>query len=460
MSADILRYERNAFQRRVHDGLALNKRITAIFASWRSGKTDYLSLEHVIRRQLYGNPDVLHCIAANTYSQLLDSTLRALFAWIHRLEIHSVPEELPRHAHPFSLKLWNDDQNKWVEFLCRSMENFDIIAGATLGSIWLDEVWGTERWTLDLAKSRLSDKRSRYLNLVLSSTKDEPDHWMYTDIVEPYSRNELLEDGIRAHDLITIIEGKTEDNKRNLADGYIALQRATLEPRLYQRYIDNQWVTTATGRAYPYYSPGHVTNVAFSDRFPVIVVCDFNIDPCIWGIGQDRKGFCHAHDEVALRNTDLRKMCAETQLRLIKLFRDTGLDDAEATRRAKSHRTIFYGDYTSAHRRDVSATESSWSIIKTQFRDWNCEYRLRANPRIVDRVNAFNSRMQSTSGVVYFTISPKCVELKKDLEIVSMDDLRKNKSECGDRTHASDGWGYREWYEHPLEQRHGTLSEA
>lgn len=457
MSLEDIRYKRNSFQRRVHDGLAKNKRITAIFAGWRTGKTDYVSLEHVIRRQVYGNPDVLHLIAANTYSQLLDSTLRTLYKWLKRLDIPCMPAELPKVARPFSLYIWNGE--KWVEFLCRSMENFDIIAGTTLGSGWLDEVWGTESWTYNLANSRLSDKESKYLQLVLTTTKDEPDHWMYTDIVEPYSRNEILDDGLRAHDLIEIIEGKTEENRSNLVDGYVALQRATLEKRLYERFIENQWITTQTGRAYPYFAPDNIRDVAFTPNFPLLVVCDFNIDPCIWGIGQNRKGFTHALDEISLRNTDLRKMCAETQLRIINLWKGFGLDDGEATRKAKGHRTIFYGDYTSAHRRDVSATESSWSIIKDQFRGWNCEYRLRSNPRIVDRVNAFNSRLQSAAGVSYFSLSSKCLELKKDLEIVSMDDLRKNKNECGDRTHASDGWGYEEWYEHPLEKRVGILSE-
>lgn len=455
---ETIRYKRNHFQTKLVKALRTEKLIIGCFASWRTGKTDCLGLEHVIRRQLYDNADCLHLIAANTYTQLLDSTLRGLFEKLQLLGIPSVPEKLPRSGRPFSLQIWNGE--KWVEFLCRSMDNFDIVSGVTLGSVWLDEVWATEKWTLDLAKSRLSDRKSKHLQLVISSTKDEPDHWMYTDIVEPYEQNRDL-DGRSARDLIEIVEGTTYDNKQNLSDGYIELQRSTLEPRLIERFIENKWVSTVTGRAYPYLDGDiHIRPFTFNSSLPVILCLDFNVDPGVWEMGQDKYPIEQENgkftegtiffDEIWQRATDIWKMCAEAKIRLTKLCGDE--------ERARKHKIIFYGDYQHGTGRGQNATASSWEIVQTQFRDWNAEYRRRSNPRIVDRVNATNSRMRSSDGRVRLAYSINCIQLKKDHEIVTYEDLR-NYANQGDRTHACSAIDYMVNYEYPVLPRGGRLTE-
>lgn len=447
MPVETIRYRRNPFQRRVKLALETEKPIVAVFAGWRSGKTDYLGIEHAIRRQTYGNPDVRHLIAANTYSQLLDSTLYPLFGWLDRLAIPHVPDVLPKVGHPFSILIWNGA--KWVEFLCRSMDSFDTIAGVTLGSVWLDEVWDTEKWTYDLAKSRLSDARSRHRQLVLSTTKDEPSHWMYSDIVKLLETNEPLPSGKRPSDVIEIVEGCTLDNAGNLVDGYVDEQRATLDERTYRRFILNEWVSTLSGLAYPYYSvTAHRKSLPLDASLPLCVSADFNISPCIWELFQDSPEHTHFFDEICQRQTDIWKMSAELQRRLIVV---AGGDELAARQR----HTIFYGDFTSSARRDVSATADSWGIIRAEFEGWNVEFRLAPNPRIIDRTNAVNSRMRSVSGISRFTHDPACVELGKDFETVTVDDLRDGKGKAGDRTHASDAAGYPIFYEHRVNRAIG-----
>jgi hypothetical protein len=437
---ETVRYKRNSFQKRVKRALETEKRIVACFAAWRTGKTDYVSIEHIIRRQLFDNPDVLHLIAANTYSQLIDSTLRSLFAKLDWLGIPHVPETLPRQGNPTTLRLFNGD--KWVEFLCRSMDSFDTVAGVTLGSVWLDEVWATEKWTFDLALSRLSDKRSKHLQMVLTTTKDEPTHWMYTDIVETLAKNEQRDDGLRASDYIEVVEGKTSENTVNLIDGYISQQLTTLEPRLAKRFIENEWVSTLDGLCYPYYDSAiHQVERGVDLNRPIILCLDFNTNPCIWELGQDSKAYSYFFDEIVLKNTDIFKVCGEAKRRLIALWGDE--------RKAKSGKLIFYGDHQHGTARGLSAVTSSWELVRTEFNGWNCEFRHKSNPRIADRLNATNSRHRNATGRVSFGHSANCMELKKDYEGVNLE-MMMNVSKQGDRTHASSAVDYFMNYEYPV----------
>ena len=429
-------YTLNAFQRKVRKALETEKRIIACFAGWRTGKTDSVSILHVIERQLYGNGDSLHLIAANTYSQLIDSTLRSLFAKLDLLGIPHVPEVLPRAGSPPTLRIFNGE--RWVEFLCRSMENFDTVAGVTLGSVWLDEVWATEKWTFDLALSRLSDKKSKHLQMVLTTTKDEPTHWMYTDIVEALRKNEER-DGQRASDFIEVVEGSTADNRINLVDGYINQQLATLEPRLAKRFIENEWVSTLDGLCYPYYNPDvHECNRPFDRSLPVILCLDFNTNPGIWLLAQDNGQWTHVFDEIVLRNTDVFKMCAEAKRRLAALPIDIS-----------RHALHFYGDHQHGTARGLSAVSSSWDLVRRDFDGFNVQFRHKSNPRIADRLNATNSRMRNAVGSVYLSHSPNCHELRKDYEGVNMD-MMLNVSKQGDRTHASSALDYFINYEYPV----------
>lgn len=434
------KYEANPFQDRVFHALRTEKRIIACFAGWRTGKTDYTAFDHVINRQVGQNPDVLHAILANTYSQLRDSTLRTLFAKLDQFGIPHIPDKLPRSNGPTSLYILNRARNKWVEFLCRSMDNVDILSGVTLGSAWGDEMWGTDSWSLDLIDSRLSDKNSKHLQFLITSTKDEPDHWLYTNIVQPWENNAELKNGSRARDIIEIVEGTTYDNEKNLVDGYISSKQATLEPRLFQRFIENKWVSAAEGRAYPYFDlDTHLKRLDLEPDFPLIACLDFDVNPCVWVLGQSLARGSYFDREIVQRDTDVWKVCGELKRELVKI---SGSEDG-----ARERRVVFYGDYQHGTGRSLSATAGAWSIVEGEFRGWNAEFRRKSNPRIIDRVNATNARMRSADGSVKLWLSPDCRELRKDYELVTWDDLRNHAG--SDRTHAASAVDYFHNYEFP-----------
>lgn len=389
---EVVQYWRNDFQARVIEALEKEKLVNAFFAGWRTGKTDEIAIDHVIRRQVYDNGDVLHLIAANTYSQLIDSTLRTVFYHLDRLGIPHIPAKLPRHASPFSLFVWNGD--KWVEFLCRSMDNFDIVAGVTLGSAWLDEVWNTESWTYELTLSRLSDKNSRHRQVVLTTTTDEPSHWMYTDVVAKENPKTM-----------EIVYGTTYDNAENLSEGYIDGLLSLLDKRLVDRYIFAKWVSLSSGKIlYNFSRILHLRQLHYDRNIPVMFSCDFNVNPMCWSIWQ-RHG---------------------NELWCIDAITVTGRADTETTAREMLRRYgdnkhfICFGDAT-GQSGNTKSRFTDYEIIKTVFTGRNIDFHIPAgNPSVRDSANATNARLLNARGEVnmYFD-KERAKEVYLSVETVS-----------------------------------------
>jgi hypothetical protein len=223
-----------------------------------------------------------------------------------------------------------------------------------------------------------------------------------------------------------------------IPDAEVEAARRDLDERTFkQEYLAD--FVDYLGRAYVYHDAQvHRVVKPFDPALPVAVALDFNISPCLWEMAQIDGDRVHFFDEIKQSETDIWRMCAELKRRLAQ----RGV--------AAGGRVEFYGDYTSASRRDVSATAASWDIVRGEFTGNNADFRLRKNPNIVDRVNAVNSRLRSADGTVRLTYDPKCVELGKDFELVDMEMLTTKKGQAGDRTHASDAAGYLVHFEWPI----------
>ena len=213
--------------------------------------------------------------------------------------------------------------------------------------------------------------------------------------------------------------------------------RLRLDERTFLQEYHGDFVSYE-GRAYIYYSSdSHRKPQSFVDTIPISICCDFNLDPCIWLFCQDKKGFISVQEELKQRQTDVWKMCNSAKERLVSRIGDN----------ARRHPVIFYGDFEHGKTRSVSATNTSWQIIRDEFSGWNVEFRLKTHPRIIDRVNSVNSKLRNARGEVQFGLDPSCVETHKDLEMVDMGMLQSiaEKNKAKDRTHATDALGY--WIE-------------
>lgn len=220
-------------------------------------------------------------------------------------------------------------------------------------------------------------------------------------------------------------------------------KRQTMDERTFRQELEGSF-ESYEGVAYTYHDKDrHQVEKPFDRNLPVIICCDFNLDPCIWLYGQDSPAFTYIKGEVMQRRTDVWKMCKALKDELVKYAGDN----------ARRHPIRIYGDYQHGTSRSLAvvATSSTWKIIADEFAGWNVEIRKKPNPRIVDRVNATNSRMRSADGSVRFGYSRDCRMLAQDYETV---DLSMFTSEDqGDRTHACSAVDYAINYEHPVKEQ-------
>jgi hypothetical protein len=92
------------------------------------GKTDVGSF-WVFNKVQETPKDSFGLICANSYTQLIDSTINNLYKNYKRYGITILPEEAPKTNKPFSIRIRNKIGNYWVEIKCRSLENYDILSG-------------------------------------------------------------------------------------------------------------------------------------------------------------------------------------------------------------------------------------------------------------------------------------------------------------------------------------------
>lgn len=427
----VVKYKGNQFQRRVHNAIQKNKRVTAIFGGWGVGKTEFTALDHIIIRQLYDNPDVLHLIAANTYSQLFDSTLRPCFKWFDILNIPHEPKEIPLSHKPFSVFLHNGD--KWVEFLIRSMENINTISGLTLGSAWADEMWGTERWTYDLIDSRLRDMRSKYLQFVITSNTDEPSHWLYTDIVQKHEFNIKPTNGLYPRDLIEIVYGTTFDNKKNLPPNYIEGLATSLDPKLYQRFVECKWVSLVQGKMfYQFDRELNLRDLKFDHNLPLLISSDFNVDPMCWSVWQQHKDELHCIDQIKVTGGA-----------------DTGLTCDEVIGRYPWCINFHWFGDASGRSNSTKSKYSDYEIIEGRFREAGkvvTQHIPFGNPSIRDSANSVNAMLKNNKGKArLFFDKNRCPDIILSVEGASYkpgtlekDDSKDKDPKSRVKTHFSD----------------------
>ena len=219
-----------------------------------------------------------------------------------------------------------------------------------------------------------------------------------------------------------------------LSEEEIVSVKSTTDEDTYKQEYLGSFVQTS-GLVYSYFDKDtHVKTLSVDLRRPLFVSCDFNISPCIWLIGQIYGDNIHILKEISQRQTDTWKMVAELKKQINSLLNDDIV-------LAYNYRIDFVGDYTSAHRRDVSAVRSSWEIIQKEMSSYKkAEFKYQVNPRVVDRVNAVNSRLRSADGNVHFSCEPSCLYLQKDFNNITWEIAKKEYA--GDLTHASDCLGY------------------
>ncbi|HRR83012.1 MAG TPA: phage terminase large subunit [Planctomycetota bacterium] len=435
--------------------LASRAQFAGLFGGIGSGKSTagcFWALVKALR-----NPRCLGLVAANSYRQLHDATLRTFETLLRR---YGVPYRF--HAGDLAFRLGNG-----AEVLCRSLENYDLLRGVELGWFYLDELRDTRFEAWCVVKGRL---RSPNVDAREGRVTSSPNgfNWMHDEFVRKPSDPATAAEYAN-HEAIF---ARTADN-HHLPGDYVEALRASYDPRLAAQELDGRFVNTTAGRLYHAFErAAHVSPEAeFAPGQPLLWALDFNVTPMTAVIAQmdagdgadggdgARPSGLRVVDEIWLTNAGTQAMCEamEEWLRRNEVrcevlgvggpdtglaHRPTGCSWLRTPTPATQHLppVFVYGD-AAGHARST-AGRSDYAIIRECF-PWARLCVGVANPARRDRYNAVNAALRNARGEVRLRIHPRCRRLIDDLEQAAYQpDTGLPDTANPLRGHLSDALGY------------------
>lgn len=360
---------------------------------------------HWILKNAIKYPKALGFIGANTYGQLRDATLKALFNEFDRLGI-----TYTRNQSTGLLMIGGS------EILCKSTDNYEMLRGSEFGYEWLDEGAYSEKEAFDVLTGRLRDKRGPLQMLITTTPKGY--NWIY-DYFHPSGEKHTKD--------YRLIKAKSSDNTF-LPEGYLDSIKEQFDEKLAQQELDGEFVNLTQGKCYYAFDRNHIDDVELDESLPIYVGMDFNVDPMSATICQIYKDTIHVVGEIFIRNSNTPEMA---QIILKNFGKCKIVPDSTGTNRK-----------TSAH--------TDFQILK----DYGHEVIYSRNPFVVDRINNVN-RLFKLNKV---KISPNCKKLINDLEKVTWKESGSDIDKTTDKllSHISDGFGYLAWYAMPMYEKRVT----
>ena len=168
------------------------------------------------------NPKVKGLIGANTYKQLTQSTLAALFGVLMDMGI-----EFKYNQNKGILSLFD------TEILCVSLDNYNSLRGVEIGWFWIDETRDTKEDAFKVLMGRLRDNKCNRLEGRLTSSPSGFD-WMYDYFI-----------GDKKTDSFQVIKAKTNDNY-HLPDEYAEDLKASYDSKLYAQEVEGEFINMLT----------------------------------------------------------------------------------------------------------------------------------------------------------------------------------------------------------------------
>ena len=206
--------------------------------------------------------------------------------------------------------------------------------------------------------------------------------------------------------------------------------KANLDPRDYAEQYEASRESASGGIFYSFKEKGDDANVkskmAYNAMEPLIIGCDFNVDPLCWVICQIVGDTLFVIDEVYIRNTSTPE----------------GLDHLYARYHEHYGGFHFYGD-AAARQRNSAAKFSDYAHIANDTRFANKDiFFPMSNPAKVDRFSATNARFRTADGTIRCYIHSRCRHLIKDLVSRVYRPGSREPDDHGDIGHMSDALGY------------------
>ena len=232
-----------------------------------------------------------------------------------------------------------------------------------------------------------------------------------------------------------LLRMKTADNAHNLRPGFVddLLSRYTQEQC--RAYLEGVYQNLATGTVYDRFDRAkHVSDVDDDPlaEEPLRIGIDFNVGNMNAVVAIRSGNALHFIDEISgAHDTDAlaQEICARYPGRTLY-----GYPDASGGNRS-----------TNATKTDLEIL-SSYGISNQSPK---------ANPRVADRVSAFQGALENGKGEIRIQINPRCKRLIECLELQAYNERMEPDKESG-HDHMPDAAGYLVWRElNPLHRRAG-----
>jgi len=205
--------------------------------------------------------------------------------------------------------------------------------------------------------------------------------------------------------------------------------RRILDPKDFREQFEASW-ETAGGRAfYAFDRDRNVRPCEYDPGRPLIVGCDFNVDPMAWVVGHKYENHMEWIDELWLRDTNTQAAAGV-------------LAD-----RYNAHRggIILFGDATGDSRRTSATSGSDYKLIgdHPKLKQLGLKIRIpRSNPGIKNRLAACNAMFCNAAGEHRMFVAPTCIQLIDDLEARTFKTGSTELADSGDIGHITDAMGY------------------
>lgn len=379
-----------------------------------SGKSQALCQEAV--KLSYLNGGRLGMLGAPTYPMLRDTTQSTLFEILAK---NRIPYE---HNKAENVLLMKDTGSR---VLFRPVDEFDRLRGTNLAWFGLDELTYSQEEAWVVLEGRLRDPQAKRLCGYACWTPKGYD-WVYRRFIQA---------PVEGYEVVVAEPFENRYLLERVPDFYERLKRS-YDEKFYEQEVLGKYLSIHGGRVYHAFTRGeHLAAVEIQPKLPLLWALDFNVDPMCSIVAQVAGETVYVLDEIVISRATTLEACEEFHNRF--RYHAAGIR--------------IYGDATGNRMQTAGTTD--YQIIRDFFGSAGYEkviYRIpRSNPLTRERVALVNAKLRTASGEKHVLISPKCVELARDLEEVGYKSETSviDKDKDSKRTHLSDALGYLIWEE-------------
>lgn len=386
-----------------HDFLTANNEEVAFCAGVGTGKTFAGSMFAITETAL--TPSLPGIIVANTYSQLVSTTLNSLQRQCEQLGIY----------YKYNRSTQTVTINN-TEHFARSTENYDVSRGIEGAWLLMEECAYSDYEAVQMFRGRVRLKGGSLKKRYISTPAGL--NWFYSDFT-PEGETYLPER--------RMIKATTFDNYL-LPPSYVKNLVASYSADMLAQEVYAEFISFAGNRCYSdFNSKKHVQPVPKpTNDEQVYVVHDVNIDPLAGVCCYKKNGVIYVFDEIYLEGgTDVRRFGNEVH-------------------KLHYHMPIVISDGTASNKRNIFNIKETWykSLQEQGHRTESFH-----NPHVAKRIANVNRCFHHN----LIVIDPKCKKTIQDLELVKYkpDSNDIDKTSNTKLTHISDALGYAVWKLNP-----------